>query len=595
MSAKDGERPTVSTFKVLLIFRIINAITTRTFFQADEFWQALEPAHLKAFGYGKLTWEWEHGLRSYAFPLLFELTYRLVYLVSSFFRILIDVVTTPMARFLLSRGCSETHVKNLLRISYELPKVLEYHGVIYAPKLVMGFIAAVGEYYTIQLVQKLYLLSLDKSKDIKAFRLSKIKKFALVLTLTNFFNSFIITRTFINSFEMVLTCVALFYWDWTGGECIQGFDFNKSLLIGIFTCLQRPSNAVIWMTLGGFLICRLLQQQKYDRLAYLLLKLFTVFALTVILNCLIDYYFYGELVFPIFRFLKFNFTSPLSNFYGVSPWHFHITQSVPITLGLSTPLFLYGLFAPLSKRKYPSVFIDPMLQIKFVIFAVLLSLSYLPHKEFRFIYPLQPFFTSIASLGLSKLADSYNPRSNLVRESVWVFPFLSIFAAFFLNTFNEAGVVSVTKFLHEIPTIQSVGFIMPCHSTPWQSYLHRNDIKDLWAISCDPPLHLLNDPDAYSKLPHYMDESDYLYENIPSFINNNFPPVCQKNESEDRKSYSHEWPEYLVIFEHLKHGYFASLLKDSPYVEVYRAFNSFSHWDSRRQGDVLVYKILIEN
>lgn len=84
MSAKDGERPTVSTFKVLLIFRIINAITTRTFFQADEFWQALEPAHLKAFGYGKLTWEWEHGLRSYAFPLLFELTYRLVYLVSSF-------------------------------------------------------------------------------------------------------------------------------------------------------------------------------------------------------------------------------------------------------------------------------------------------------------------------------------------------------------------------------------------------------------------------------------------------------------------------------------------------------------------------------
>ena len=93
------------------------------------------------------------------------------------------------------------------------------------------------------------------------------------------------------------------------------------------------------------------QQQKYDRLAYLLLKLFTVFTLTVLLNCIIDYYFYGELVFPIFRFLKFNFTSPLSNFYGVSPWHFHITQSVPITLGLSTPLFVYGLFAPSSKGR----------------------------------------------------------------------------------------------------------------------------------------------------------------------------------------------------------------------------------------------------
>ena len=204
MSAKNGERSTVSTFKILLIFRIINAITTRTFFQADEFWQALEPAHLKAFGYGKLTWEWEHGLRkAMQSPLLFELTYRLVYLVSSFFRVLIDACTTPIARYLLSKGCSETHVKDLLKIFYELPEVLEYHGVIYAPKLVMAFIAAVGEYYTIQLVQKLYLLSLDKSKDSKASRLSKIKKFALVLTLTNFFNSFIITRTFINSFEMV--------------------------------------------------------------------------------------------------------------------------------------------------------------------------------------------------------------------------------------------------------------------------------------------------------------------------------------------------------------------------------------------------------
>ena len=63
---------------------------------------------------------------------------------------------------------------------------------------------------------------------------------------------------------------------------------------------------------------------------------------------------------------------------------------------------------------------------------------------------------------------------------------------------------------------------------PWQSYLHRNDIKDLWAISCDPPLHLLNDPDAYNKLPHYMDESDYLYENILSFIHKNFPHVFKR-------------------------------------------------------------------
>jgi GPI mannosyltransferase 3 len=37
----------------------------------------------------------------------------------------------------------------------------------------------------------------------------------------------------------------------------------------------------------------------------------------------------------------------------------------------------------------------------------------------------------------------------------------------------------------------SVGFLMPCHSTPWQSYLHRKELEDpgrLWAIGCEPPL-----------------------------------------------------------------------------------------------------------
>jgi phosphatidylinositol glycan class B len=55
-----------------LCVRILVAVLTRTFFQPDEYFQALEPAHRIVFGYGHLTWEWlaEQPIRSIAYPAL---------------------------------------------------------------------------------------------------------------------------------------------------------------------------------------------------------------------------------------------------------------------------------------------------------------------------------------------------------------------------------------------------------------------------------------------------------------------------------------------------------------------------------------------
>jgi phosphatidylinositol glycan class B len=52
--------------------RISIALITRTFFQPDEYFQALEPAHFLVFGYGDLTWEWtsEPPIRSILYPAL---------------------------------------------------------------------------------------------------------------------------------------------------------------------------------------------------------------------------------------------------------------------------------------------------------------------------------------------------------------------------------------------------------------------------------------------------------------------------------------------------------------------------------------------
>jgi Alg9-like mannosyltransferase family len=55
-----------------LVIRVTIALATRTFFQPDEYFQGLEPAHFFVFGYGDLTWEWtsKPPIRSIIYPAL---------------------------------------------------------------------------------------------------------------------------------------------------------------------------------------------------------------------------------------------------------------------------------------------------------------------------------------------------------------------------------------------------------------------------------------------------------------------------------------------------------------------------------------------
>jgi phosphatidylinositol glycan class B len=65
--------PTTTTLLALaFIVRIGVALITCTFFQPDEYFQALEPAHEIVFGYGHVTWEWlaPNPVRSILYPAL---------------------------------------------------------------------------------------------------------------------------------------------------------------------------------------------------------------------------------------------------------------------------------------------------------------------------------------------------------------------------------------------------------------------------------------------------------------------------------------------------------------------------------------------
>lgn len=72
----------LNDLKIFLLFGLVrfsSIFLVQTFFVPDEYYQSLEVAHKLAFGYGYLTWEWAQGIRSYFYPLIFTVQYKMLY------------------------------------------------------------------------------------------------------------------------------------------------------------------------------------------------------------------------------------------------------------------------------------------------------------------------------------------------------------------------------------------------------------------------------------------------------------------------------------------------------------------------------------
>jgi phosphatidylinositol glycan class B len=72
--------------------------------------------------------------------------------------------------------------------------------------------------------------------------------------------------------------------------------------------------------------------------------------------------------------------------------------------------------------------------------------------------------------------------------------FLTVPASLYVVLFYCDAPISVLSFFRALPSAQlgnsTVGFLMPCHSTPGFAYLHRKELANggMWALGCEPPL-----------------------------------------------------------------------------------------------------------
>ncbi|KAF3929036.1 hypothetical protein ABW20_dc0102410 [Dactylellina cionopaga] len=560
-----AKNPTFLIFAVILGIRLQNALTISTFFQPDEYFQSLEIAvSQRTGGPGYVTWEWHHGLRSILYPRIFQGVYYLV---------------------------------DLLSNALSLSPATNAELLVVAPKIVGAVTAAVGDVYTGLLARKIWG---DEAGG-----------YALLFSTCSAWNWFCSTRTFSNCFETTLTIVGMNYWPWRTFNASKERDSNSPnrdlTLASIFAGLSftvRPTNGLISWAIGPLILERV---PTFSQRARAVLQISFVSVAVLILNALVDYTFYNRFTFPFVEFYRLNVTQSISEFYGVSPWHYYYSQGLPLLLTGYLPLAVFSLYRGFSSPSPAATHLTRLANI------VPLAFMITKHKEVRFLYPLLPIFhVLMAGVGLPALPKTWNKKL-IIAGMVG----LNLPIAYYTGYVHQRGVVDVVNWLRRehysgaTPASimyqdrtnyigRRVEFLMPCHSTPFGSYMWdaamTNSTTQPYELSalfltCEPPIEL-----PVEDRKNYLDEADQFYAHPTDFLKERFgPPPTLQQKGQDGGTAREKptvWPEKLITFEAtavLIERYLGIGNEDSGYKECKRFFNSHWHDDDRRKGDVIVW------
>ena len=512
----------------------------------------------------------------------------------------------------------------------QVTHIVRAETLLAAPKVLQAFFAATTDLYTYRLACNLYAFG------------SSVSLVALALTVFSPWQWFASVRTLSNSLETTLTIAALYYWPWdwflegtetsnqqtdrttlgnrrnpktkaNNGHISVTTKFCVSLAAAALACILRPTNLMVWATISLTLILRFGNFSKAIALAQ---AAFVCGSAVLAISIGTDRTFYGEWVFPPLRFLYFNVVQSLAVFYGKNRADYYFTEGLPLLLTTALPFAAAGTWGAflggLTELTTQGI---KERQIRFVLAVAVatsvIALSLISHKEVRFIYPLLPILHILAAEPMAAFFKPFPTPAKKTRFGLLILGLmLNVSIAFYTGCVHQRGVVDVTHFLrHEfegrlatpsgtylgLPPMHNnitVGFFMPCHSTPWRSHLICPQI-DAWALTCEPPLHL-----TMEERESYLDEADVFYASPDAWIHENMKDrktVMEGTEALRRfglrdKDARRDWPHYLVFFQQLEPT-MEGILKGTGYKECWRGFNTHWHDDWRRQGDVVVWCI----
>ena len=440
---------------------------------------------------------------------------------------------------------------------------------------------------------------------------------ALALTVLSPWQWFCSVRTFSNSLETTLTIFSLTYFPW--GRFLQpsidrhaaqqrldqdGASSSASLYTALAAAAAafylRPTNIIIWLSISAGLVW---YSRSVAKAVALVQAAIVVGSTVVAAFAGADRTYYEAWTFPPLRFLQFNVVQSLAVFYGRNRPDYYLTEGLPLLLTAALPFAAIGLYSSLRGANVSltsqSIVRERTASILAVtVIATVAALSVISHKEMRFIYPLLPILHVLAA---RPLASIFATRSAARLSLLVIGVGINAFIAFYVSFVHQRGVVDVMHYLRHRQeawretsgagiTNVSVGFLMPCHSTPWRSHLVYSEIES-WALTCEPPIHVPLDARE-----SYLDEADVFYANPARWLDENMQDRSSISVTSDpigtatsgTNDAKRSWPHYLVAFEQLQPT-MLQVLEGSRYKECKRFFNT--HWldDGRRRGDVIVW------
>lgn len=494
----------------------------RTFHVPDEYYQSLEIIHHMFHGYGIRSWEWFIGLRSYASVLYYAFIYYIYKYVFGgesveqylkWCGVIVAMVTLYFGIELWSNSTSASDKKGVVSNSTSDINASNHNVLIiqdknwntYLPWILASFIG---------------------------------------------FWIFVSRRSITNSLEMMFTTISLhfflrhnpnFFWYW--------------FFAGI-GCLSRPTNAVVHLFVCLYILIqsRFSWREKFRFLRHaFFLTIFWIGFMT-----LIDRYFYGKWVFSIYEFLKFNVLDGNASMYGVHPWHWYISQGIPV--------LMLTLLIPFLYMHYKCLIGEARERDRFSIalfWWTTICFSLLPHKEFRFLLPVYPLAINTSLQGIRPWLQNIKWKWNtILLLSILIIPNLAF--GIFFNLIQQKGAIEVMYFLKQRNdqnpgSVTSIYFLMPCHHTPGYFYMHSSENAPpkifLRHLDCSPP-HMESDltrEQDYSNrtLPsgEYLHETRLFYQDPFTFT---------------KKLFDYHVPTHIVMYESMadKLGSFLSLNYD---------------------------------
>ncbi|TCD66007.1 glycosylphosphatidylinositol anchor biosynthesis [Steccherinum ochraceum] len=414
------------------------------------------------------------------------------------------------------------------------------------------------------------------------------------LSIASFFNALSLSRSLSNSLEASLTTIALSYYPWHSSDSWRK-DTRLSLVFAALACAVRPTNAVLWVHMFGMLLWRLCGD--VPKLRSVLIDALSIGNITLGFIAALDSIYYGQRTFTPLNFLLTNLSS-VSLFYGSNPWHYYVLQALPILCTTTLPFVLHGawLFTKQQQAGASKVLLG-LCAWTIAIYSIA------GHKEWRFIHPLLPLLHIMAAK--SVVDSSHRPQgekktTRSIRLSyVWLVS-LQLPLIVYIVWFHARAQIDVMHYFRSLSSteVKSAGFLMPCHSTPWQAYLHRPEWSDegrYWSLGCEPPLTGENLADYKDQAAVFFSSPiTYLQTRFPPQVDPTFPPSPKPftvaSHQERLHDWKHEWPQYIIAF--------GALLRE-PRVGDYFAAKGYGivweeeyGWDGdeSRQGGVKVWK-----